>query len=316
MIKGETNPQVPHEMTNKSKPDSKVKSPPVYIVVPNRNGKEHLSYSLRSLCQTTYNNYHVVLVDDGSADDSLRYVATEHREITILENRGKRGFAGSVNTGIKYALASGAEFIAVFNNDIRVVPAWLDWTVPILLGSASVGLVGFTEVNREREKLFYESSVNANTVESRAVKGLAGCLYVCSAAAFERVGLFDEDFFMYGEDGDLFLRLIAAGYQLLETNIPVWHFGEGSSQHRKLQTSWLAYRNAVRVSVKNESPLGVIRVVASLANQGCNPFLARSRELPSLRRLRRYNPIVNGLLLAGSCVWNCWHYPSTRRARR
>jgi GT2 family glycosyltransferase len=256
------------------------------------------------------------VVDDGSADDSLQYVASEHREITILKSRGKRGFAGSVNTGIQYALSSGAEFIAVANNDIQVVPAWLDWTVPILLESKSVGLVGFTEVNREREKLFFENQVNANTVEARAVKGLAGCLYVCAAAAFGRVGLFDEDYFMYGEDGDLFLRLIAAGYRLLETNIPVWHFGEGSSQHRRLQTTWLAYRNAVRVSVKNEGPLGVIRVVASLANQGCNPFLARSKDLPSLRRLRRYNPIVNGLLLVGSCIWNCWQYPSTRRARR
>ena len=290
-------------------------SPSVYVIIPNKNGKLHLSYSLPSLFNTKYDNYHVVLVDDASTDDTLSYVARDYQNVTILKNSGKKGFAGTVNTGIRYALSSGAAYIAVFNSDIKVLPEWLNMVLPIFAQEQNVGLVGFTEITKEREELFYDFTDNGPTVSYNNVRRLAGCLYLSSDAAFNKIGLFDEDYFMYGEDNDFFFRLNTAGFRLLETNVPVWHYGEGSSQNNKLLPTWLAYRNALRFSIKNESIFGVLRMILSLINQGCNPFLKRPPNHPVFRRMRRYNPVFNIFLILGSCVWNMRHLVSTLKSR-
>jgi len=294
---------------------SHISIPHVCVVIPNKNGISHLSYSLPSLFKTNYDNYHVVLVDDGSTDESLSYVARNYQKVTILKNSGKKGFAGAVNTGIRHALSSRATYIAVFNSDIKVLPEWLNMILPIFAREQNVGLVGFTEITKEREALFYNFAVDGPTVIYNNVRRLAGCLYLCSDAIFKKTGFFDEDYFMYGEDNDFFFRLNAAGFKLLETNVPVWHHGEGSSQDNKLLPTWLAYRNALRFSIKNESFFRVLQMILALANQGCNPFLRRPADSPVFRRMRRYNPVFNILLILGSCVWNLWHLGSTLKSR-
>ncbi len=290
-------------------------SPPVYVIIPNKNGKVHLSYSLPSLFSTNYDNYHVVLVDDDSNDDSLEYVASNFRKVTILKSIGKRGFAGTVNTGIKHALSSGAAYIAIFNSDIKVLSEWLNMVLPIFAREQNVGLVGFTEITKEREELFYNFTVAGTTVNYNNVRNLAGCLYLCTDAAFKKIGLFDEDYFMYGEDNDFFFRLKSAGFKLLETHVPVWHYGEGSSHDNKLLITWLAYRNALRFAIKNENLFRVFRMILSLTNQGCNPFIRKPADHPVFKRMRRYNPVFNICLLLGSCTWNLWHLGSTIKSR-
>jgi len=302
-------------MTNNKLPASDVSLPSVYVIIPNKNGSEHLSYSMPSLFRTNYDNYHVVLVDDGSNDDSLAYVAREYGNVVILKNSGKRGFAGAVNTGIRHALASGAACIALFNNDIQVLREWLELVLPVFAQRQDIGIVGYTEITRDREDLFYRNSVDRDTLVCRDVQRLAGCLYLCSAAVFLKIGLFDEDYFMYGEDNDFFFRLAAGGYRIVETNVPVWHYGEGSSQKIKLATTWFAYRNSLRFSLKNETLTKVLRMLSSLVNQGCNPFLRRPTDDPVFRRMRRYNPLINVFLILGSCIWNLWHIGSTLKAR-
>ena len=303
------------KMTDKTLTNIENSSPSVYVIIPNKNGISHLLYSLPSLCNTNYDNYHVVLVDDGSTDDTLEYVASNFEKIYILKNTGKRGFAGAVNTGIKHALALGASYIAVFNNDIQVLPEWLNLILPVFIQGQEVGLVGFTEITKEREEIFFNHSFGDTQIACSSVHRLAGCLYLCSSEAFKTIGLFDEDYFMYGEDNDFFFRLHTAGFKLIETNVPVWHYGEGSSQNKKLLPTSLAYRNALRFSIKNESLFRVLRMILSLANQGCNPFLRRPPDHPVFRRMRRYNPVFNIFLILGSCVWNLCHLSSTIKSR-
>jgi GT2 family glycosyltransferase len=287
----------------------------IYVIVPNKNGRLHLNYSLPSLFGTNYENYHVVLVDDGSTDDALAFVSAEYPNVTILTNAGKKGFAGAVNTGIKYALSSGATYIAIFNSDIEVLPEWLNMALPLFSQEQNVGLIGFMEIARSGEELIHDSTFDSTEVIHNDVRGMSGCLLLGTGAVFGKVGFFDEEFFMYGEDNDFFFRLNDSGFRLLETNIPVWHYGEGSSQHCKMLPTWLAYRNSLRFSIKHESFVRVMRTILSLINLGCNPFLRRSSDNPVIRRVRRYGPIVNIVLILGSCVWNVLHFRSTIKSR-
>jgi len=59
-----------------------------------------------------------------------------------------------VNTGIKYALEHGAEFVAIFSNDIQVLPTWIELVLEVFEKENRAGLVGFKEILKENEGVF------------------------------------------------------------------------------------------------------------------------------------------------------------------
>src|SRR3989304_1003690 len=281
-------------------------NPTVFIIIPNGNGLKPLSYSLSSLARTTYPNFQAILVDDASADGSIDFVKRNYPFIKIIKNNINKGFAGAVNEGVKYALEQGADYIAVFNSDIRVLPEWIEPALDIFLERADVGLVGYTEIPPEGEEIFYCTGDLKGKVEYGEVKRLSGCLFICPVKVFKHIGLFDEDYYMYGEDNDFFYRSRRAGYNILQINIPVWHFGEGSIE-RKFRATWLAYRNSIRFAIKNENIIRIFRMILALDYHGCNPFLTRKPDDPVLKRMRRYNIFTTIILIFASICWNIKH---------
>lgn len=285
-------------------------------MIPNKNGINHLSYSLPSLAKTIYLNYQTIVVDDCSTDGSMDFIENNYPLIKTIKNDKNKGFAGAVNAGIRYALEQGADYIAVYNSDIKVLPKWIDLVIDILEKNHEVGLVGYTEISKERESLFYNAKKDLkDKVQYKLVKGLPGCLYLCPSRVLRHIGLLDEGYFMYGEDNDFFYRLTKAGYIIIQTNIPVWHYGEGSSRKGKFMPTWLAYRNALRVSIKNESIIKVFRTLFALLYHGCNPFLIRKTDDPVLKRMRRYNIVVSFMLIIASCCWNLINIIQTLKSR-
>jgi len=290
-----------------------INKPKVFVVIPNKNGMKHLIYSISSLMKTTYDNYYTVVIDDNSEDDSVEFIKRGYSSVKVLENENSKGFAGGVNTGIKYALGQGADYIAIANSDIKVLPEWIKRSLEIFYKIPDAGLIGFTEVPLHRSELFYK---NQNLkLEYKQVKSLPGCLYLCPSKVFKHIGFFDEKYYMYGEDNDFFIRLRKAGYLILQTNIPVWHYGEGATRDNGFMPTWLACRNALRCAIKNESVMGVFRILLALFYHGCNPFLDRKINEPVLKRMRRYNVLISLGLILGSCFWNLTNIISTLKAR-
>src|SRR3990172_2106928 len=287
--------------------------PTVFIIIPNWNGLKHLSYSLPSLARTTYPNFQAVLVDDDSTDGSIDFVKRNYPFIKIIQNNINKGFAGTVNEGIKFALDQGADYIAVFNSDIQVLPGWIEPAIDIFLERADVGLVGYTEIPPEREEIFYRTEVLKGKVGYEEVKHLRGCLFICPVEVFRHIGLFDEGYYMYNEDNDFFYRLSWAGYKILQTNIPVWHFSEGSIE-RKFRATWFAYRNSIRFAIKNENIIRIFRMVLALIYHGCNPFLTRKPDDSVLKRMRRYDIFTTIILIVASICWNMIHLIQTLKS--
>lgn len=281
--------------------------PSVWVVVPTKNGVNHLAYSLPSLLESEYSNMRVVVVDDRSSDGTGEFVKSSFPQVDFILSHRRPGFAGTVNAGIEHAYLHGADIVAVSNNDIRVHPDWLKIGVPLLKGDA---VIGFDELPMDDSARVGHWRVIRSS-EPRPVSGIAGCLYLCPVSVFESVGMFDENYFMYGEDNDFFFRLRRSGFSLLDSGFPVWHVGEGSSQAGKPFVTWLAYRNAIQFAVKNESLIGNARVVLSLLNQGCNPFLLKDKNSPNRERLRRFPLPVNFLVWAAALCWNLIHLPAT-----
>ena len=86
----------------------------VSITIPHYNGIEVLSECLDSLFQSTYPNIEVIVVDNGSSDDSVDWLKINHSQVIVIENDRNLGYAGGCNAG---ALAANGEYLLFLNND-------------------------------------------------------------------------------------------------------------------------------------------------------------------------------------------------------
>jgi GT2 family glycosyltransferase len=191
------------------------------IYIPNFNGAAQLGRSLRGLREQT-RPVDVVLVDNGSRDDSVAVARRELPEVQVLELGRNLGFGPALNRAVAEV---PADPLILLNNDAepepRFVEALLDGLgegvdsvagvllqerAPELIDSAGVvadaTLMGF-------DYLHGEPASAAETAP--APLGPTGGAALYRRAAFEAVGGFDERIFLYYEDLDLALRLAAAG---------------------------------------------------------------------------------------------------------
>jgi GT2 family glycosyltransferase len=288
----------------------------VAIVVANRNGLSHLKYSLPSLVATNWPNCTIVVSDNQSTDGSVEFVEANYPGCIIVRTSADNGFAGTINCGLRYALGQEFTYIAICNNDIIVRPEWVFVAISALSKNPSGAVVGFTEVLRQYGNTFHDWTYSAGgRLALTEVDEPPGCAFLCTTRSVRAVGLFDEGYYLYGEDNDFFWRLRKRGYVLYKTELPIWHYGENTSRQVPFRASWLAYRNALRFSIKNQNPVRWLRMILALLNQGCNPMLNRDATSPNSRRLRRYSIPVNFCLVAGSLLWNMWNLKITFSAR-
>lgn len=202
--------------------------PLISVVVLNWNGKETIETCLRSLIGQTYPNLELIVVDNASGDGSDRMVADLFPSVKLIPLDRNTGFAVGCNVGIT---ASRGEFVALLNNDAEADPEWILelWkgirTDPGLGSCASrivvEGSGGILDSAGEGLSLcgvtYKRGSGGLETDFSRPEPVFGAC---AGAALYRRsmlkeVGLFDEDFFLIYEDGDLSFRSQLEGYRCL-----------------------------------------------------------------------------------------------------
>src|SRR5438270_651032 len=87
----------------------------VSTIVLNWNGWRDTSVCISSLLRQTYTNQRVIVVDNGSTDDSVSRLRQEFPQVTLIENGANLGFSAGCNVGIRAALAGGAGFVWLLN---------------------------------------------------------------------------------------------------------------------------------------------------------------------------------------------------------
>ena len=244
----------------------------VSVVIPNWNTRKFLGPCLRSLREQTFRNFEVILVDSGSEDDSLSYVAGNFPEVQTIALGENRGFSGAVNAGIG---ASDTELVVLLNNDTEQDPAWLATLVRAAEGHPKAGSFA-SKLLDFRNRQILDGAGDALRKSGLPYRLGHGELDLgqfdkpvpvfgaCAAAAMYRremldeIGLFDEDFFAYCEDGDLSFRAQLAGYSCLYVpGAIVYHVGSASTGGKRSPTATrLGTRNSICLLVKNlPSPL-------------------------------------------------------------
>lgn len=221
----------------------------VLIIVLNWNGIEDTKECLLSLFKQDYSNYKILVVDNGSKDNSveeLKKIEAEHSNLTLLTNPKNKGFAGGVNTGITYALNNGFDAVALFNNDAVADKSWLSELVKVFEKKdvcIATGLLLHEDKKTIDSTGDYYSNWgmpfprNRNDKTSKApesgyVFSGSGGASLYRTALFREIGLFDEAFFAYYEDIDVSFRSQLAGNKTYYTNKALAYHKQGATSNK------------------------------------------------------------------------------------
>jgi len=219
-------------------------SPLVSAVLLNWNGGALALESLRHLLAQTYQPVQIVIVDNGSSDGSAAALAQLCPDAQWVRNPSNLGYAAGMNQGI--ALTIG-EFVLLLNQDVLLAPDYLAMATAPLLQDARLGMVG-GQVRRlvDGQKtgalanpgLLLQKTLalvnSANSEKEEMVFAPSGCCPLVRRSMLDDTALapgafFDEVYFAFGEDLDLWFRAHLRGWQCLYQPLAVaWHTHSGS----------------------------------------------------------------------------------------
>jgi GT2 family glycosyltransferase len=244
----------------------------VSIVIPTWNKAGLLAQALQSLRTQTHPIDRVIVVDNGSADDSASVAARAGAHVISLATNS--GFAAAVNRGIREA--AGSEFICVLNNDVTVAPDWLERLIEKLETAGAWFATGKLLDARERQRI--DGSFDAvcrggcawrcghgrldaplwNQPRNIQLAAFTGVVF--RAGLFDRVGLLDEKFESYLEDVDFGLRCAVAGLSGVYVPEAVgYHQGSATLGRWHPDTVRKIARNQLLLVAKHYPPNWVLR---------------------------------------------------------
>lgn len=244
-------------------------NPVISVVIPNWNGEDVIGDCLRSLRNQTFEDFEIIVVDNGSKDSSLTLIKKEYPDVKVIPLLKNEGFCKAANTGITLSLG---KFIALLNSDTEVAENWLEELYKAFhnhpeISFCSSKMLFFTHKNRinnagiKIKRNGDSSSIGAGQVDDLRFQKEAEVFGACAGASiyrkelFDEVGLFDESFFMYLEDVDLSFRAQLAGHRCLFVPKAVVYHKKGYSmkKHEKCNKleAFLASRNSVYCLLKN-----------------------------------------------------------------
>ena len=248
----------------------------VFVVILNYKGHKDTFELLQSLKKINRKSIDLnVVVVDNSPDDPIQLDETNYKDINLktIYNSKNLGFSGGNNVGINYALDKGVDFVIILNNDTIVDPNFAQELIKTAEGEEQIGVAvpkiyfakGF-EFHKDRYKenelgkviwyaggaIDWENVIGSHRGLDEVDKGqfdedgetqmATGCCLLVKREVLEKVGLYDDRYFLYFEDADFSERVKKAGYKIFYNHKSIiWHknaqsTGAGSSLQTYFQT--------------------------------------------------------------------------------
>lgn len=235
------------------------------VVVVNYNAGDVLQQCLSTLLNGADSVVNAVVVDNHSTDDSLAPLRSQPfvQQIKLIENSYNAGFAQGCNQG---AAMGDATFLAFINPDCFISQAQIQSLVELLNRNEKGGMIGCRVLNtdgtlqaasRRRLPTFWRilfqltrlsrlPGIKGVTINDTAavegdlsVEAVNGACMVIRRRCFEAINGFDESFPLHFEDLDLFVRLKAAGHDIIYTDsVTVTHLKGHSSKDSEQVSQW------------------------------------------------------------------------------
>jgi glycosyltransferase involved in cell wall biosynthesis len=200
--------------------------PLVSVIIPVYNGEKFIGQALESVYSQTFRDFEVVVIDDGSTDGTLS-VLDAYRDRLILLKNSHGGPASSRNRGLEIARGS---FIAFLDADDIWVPSKLERQVAVALAHPEYGIITADAATFDHTGITEQSAAAHKFIPSGFVleallfdNWIANSCVLVRRECFDKVGFFDEDPFVRGEDWIMWMR-IAAHYQVFFQNEVLLHY--------------------------------------------------------------------------------------------
>lgn len=202
---------------------------------------------------------------------SLKNLNYHNFEVRIIDNDKKNsGFAGGNNSGIKYALEHDADYILLLNNDTIVEKNFLKKLIKAGEDDKKTGILGPKIYFHKLKKIWfvggrinrlYTKGIHISTISTKRsdqpstvneVDYITGCCLLVKKEVVEKIGLMDEDYFLYFEDVDWCLKARRAGYKcLIVPESKIWHKVSSSAIEGSFSYIYYHTRNGFLLAKKN-----------------------------------------------------------------
>jgi GT2 family glycosyltransferase len=201
--------------------------PKVGIVVVTFNRVSTLIDCIYSLLNINYKNYEIIVVDNASVNGTSEIIKTLFPSVRLIRNRGNLGYTGGNNKGIKYALKQNCNYIMILNDDTVVDPDFLKNLINVAYADPNIGLVAPKLMYFENPNKLYMKRGKFNFYLGITYQQLSrinipteigivpGASFLIKREVIQKIGLMDENFFLYFDEGDLCLRAKKAGYKIM-----------------------------------------------------------------------------------------------------
>jgi len=245
--------------------------PKVSIIVLNWNGKQFLKNCLDSLRKLTYKSVEIIIVDNNSTDGSQEFIKKYYPKFILVENKKNYGFARGNNIGFH---KSKGKYVLFLNNDTVVSPSFLESLVDDLEKDSKIGCIQpQIRLTSEKDRLDqmgsyisfvgflyhygYRKKYSEKTYgKRREIFSAKGACIMFSSKLLKKIGLFDEDFFIFFEETDLCFRVWLSGYRVVyEPKSTIYHVVGGdttaSDKYKYERRIYLIFRNTNCSYLKN-----------------------------------------------------------------
>lgn len=236
------------------------------IIIVNYNTKELLQGCIRSIFQNTKKvTYEIIVVDNNSIDGSQHMVKKTFPDVLLLCNKENVGFSRANNKAYRH---SKGEYLVFLNSDTLILDSAIEKMINYLQSHPQVGIVGpkilnyrhqpfssfqrFLDVkklflgskylkhvlNVERYRMNYPSY---NFTAIQDVEWVSGACLAVRRDVFEKVGFWDENYFLYYEDMDLCYQVFKSGYRVV-------YYPEAEITHLFGQSARKSTRNLKKIN--------------------------------------------------------------------
>jgi GT2 family glycosyltransferase len=224
----------------------KLHYPKVSVIILNWNGLLNTLECLESLKKITYQNYDIILIDNGSEGNDVRILKEKFGDcIRLIENNLNSGFTEGNNIGIRLAIKeTSPDYILLLNNDTVVAVDFLDQLVAVAEKNPLIGIVGpkiyfynqpekiqFTmaKIDLWRGKVIqigYNEIDRGQYDTLQEIESCEGSCFLIRREVMEKIGGLDSEYFAYWEDTDYCLRARKAGFRIVYCPLSkIWHKG-------------------------------------------------------------------------------------------
>lgn len=264
------------------------------IIIVNYNVKEFLLNLLHSIEKASSNiDKEIIVVDNASDDGSVEAIKEKFPTVKLVENKNNIGFGSANNQGLK--IAQG-KYILFINPDCIVSEDTFDKMISFFEGNVNCGLAGCKILNSDGSlqlacrrsfpgpwtsftkvtglsNLFPNSRIfaryNLNYLDENRtyeVDGVSGSFMMIKRETYEKVGGFDEQFFMYGEDLDLCYRVQKAGFKVFYVpDTQIIHYKGESTKRSNLDETKLFYDAMHKFVKKHLSSFPIVEIILRTA---------------------------------------------------